>query len=87
MFEFFSFFIILLAAVFFSALFNRLHLPFVIALIIGGVIIGPHGLALFEMNQTLDFLGEIGLVFLMFMAGLEIKLSSFAQDKKNISLL
>ncbi len=87
MFEFFSFFIILLAAVFFSALFNRLHLPFVIALIIGGIIIGPYGLALFEITPTIDFLGQIGLIFLMFIAGMEIKLSGFAKDKKNISII
>lgn len=87
MFEFFSFFIILLAAVFFSALFNRLHLPFVIALIMGGIIIGPFGLGILQITPTIDFLGQIGLVFLMFIAGLEVKLSNIAKDKKNIAII
>jgi len=87
MFEYLSFFIILLVSVFFSALFNRLHLPFVIALIIGGILIGPYGFAVLEINQTIDFIGQIGLVFLMFIAGTEVKLSGFAKDKKNISII
>jgi len=87
MIEFLAFFIILLAGVFFSALFNRLHLPFVIALIVGGIIIGPHFLGVLEITESIDFLGQIGLIFLMFIAGLEVKLSSFAKDKKNISII
>ncbi len=87
MFEFLTFFIILLVSVFFSAIFNRLHLPFVIALIAGGIIIGPHFLGILEVTEPIDFLGQIGLIFLMFIAGLEIKLSNFANDKKNISII
>ncbi|MBD3359618.1 MAG: hypothetical protein GF365_02835 [Candidatus Buchananbacteria bacterium] len=87
MFEYLTFFIILFAAVFFSALFNRLHLPFVIALIVGGIIIGPHGLGVLQITETIDFLGQIGLVFLMFIAGMEVRLSGFAKEKKNIAII
>lgn len=73
------FFIILLAGLVFSKLFNRLHLPWVVALILGGIIIGPHGMGLFKPDPTIEFLAQIGLVFLMFMAGLEIRFSSFRQ--------
>lgn len=73
--EFISFFVVIAAALVFPALFGRLHLPWVAALLIAGAVTGPHGLALFESNQALDFFGAIGLVFLMFMAGLEIELS------------
>lgn len=77
-----SFFIVLFAALFFSEVFKRLHLPWVVALILGGIIIGPFGLGIFTSNTTIDFLAEIGLVFLMFMAGLETKLSSFHRLEK-----
>jgi len=80
--EILSFFIVLFAALFFSELFKRLHLPWVVALILGGMIIGPFGLRFFESNITLDFLAEIGLVFLMFMAGLETKISDFKRLRK-----
>ena len=77
-----SFFIVLFAALFFSEVFKRLHLPWVVALILGGIIIGPFGLKIFTPNTTIDFLAEIGLVFLMFMAGLETKLSTYHRLEK-----
>ncbi len=85
--EFYPFFLVVFAAVFFSTVFRRLHFPWVIALILGGIIIGPHGLDLFEPNSTITFIGSIGLVFLMFMAGLETKLSSFRELGKDIYAL
>jgi len=82
--QFFPFFVVLFAGVFFSGLFKRFHLPWAVALLIGGIIIGPHGLKLFEVDQTISFIGQLGLIFLMFMAGLETKLSSFNSSKKEI---
>ncbi len=75
--ELLSFLVLISASLFLSELFRRFHLPYVVALIIAGIIIGPYGFGMFEVNDTIDFLGSIGLVFLMFMAGMEIKLSSF----------
>jgi len=75
--ELLSFFVILLAGLFLSEVFSRLHLPWVVTLILAGILIGPFGLQLFTLTPTIEFLGEIGLVFLMFMAGLKIKFSSF----------
>jgi Kef-type K+ transport system membrane component KefB len=40
--------------------------------IIGGMIIGPHGYGL-DTNEALVFMGDIGILFLVFIAGLEIK--------------
>lgn len=75
--EFLPFFLVLLVVVLFSTAFKKFHLPWVLALIVGGIAIGPHGLEIVELNPTIEFMGQIGLIFLMFMAGLEIKLSSF----------
>lgn len=85
--EFFSFFIILLAAVLFSSLFQRVRIPWVVALIIGGIAIGPQGFEFFEPNATITFLAEVGLVFLMFMAGLETKSFSAKGIKHKIALI
>jgi len=85
--EFWSFFLILFAALTFSTLFRRLHLPWVLALIVGGLLVGPYGFDVLEVTPTLNFLSETGLVFLMFMAGLEIPLSRLQHDLKPLSLL
>jgi Kef-type K+ transport system membrane component KefB len=74
MLEFIPFFIVLIAGLFFSELFLRFHVPWVIALIVGGIFIGPSGFGLFETNSIIIFFSEIGLIFLMFMAGLESNL-------------
>lgn len=85
--EILPFFIILFAGLLFSELFRKLHLPWVVALILGGIIIGPFGLKIFHPNETIELLGQIGLVFLMFMAGLETKLSGFYRlEKRYFSL-
>lgn len=81
------FFIVLLAGVIFSALVSRLHVPWVLALITGGIIIGPHVLNVLPEDATLSFLGELGLVFLMFSAGLESRLSSLKKYRHKISII
>jgi len=85
--EMLPFFVVLFAGIFFSGLFKKLHVPWVVALLLGGIIIGPHGLGFFEVNNTIDFIGQIGLIFLMFMAGLETSLSSFSHFKGKLLFL
>ncbi|PCI20329.1 hypothetical protein COB64_02285 [Candidatus Wolfebacteria bacterium] len=78
------FFIVLFAGLFFSDVFSRLHIPWVVALILGGILIGPSAFGIFEADATIDFIGQIGLIFLMFMAGLETNFSTFKKNAKNI---
>lgn len=85
--NFFPIFLILLVGILFSAVFRRFHVPWVIGLIVSGIVIGPYGLDVLHTNETLDFMGQIGLIFLMFMAGLETQLSSFSKLKNRIEVL
>lgn len=75
--EFYPFFLIVFAGLIFSMAFRRIHVPWVVALILGGILVGPHGFGFLEITPTIEFIGQIGLIFLMFMAGLETKVSSF----------
>jgi Kef-type K+ transport system membrane component KefB len=59
----------------------------VVALITAGIVIGPFGLSIIEPNETLGFFSEIGLIFLMFMAGLETRFDSFRELKTEISTI
>ena len=76
------FFILLTAGLVFSEIFKRLHLPYVNALILAGILIGPAALGWIDVNETVIFIGAIGLVFLMFIAGSEVKFDSFKKLKK-----
>lgn len=85
--EYLPFFIVLMVSVLFALAFRKFHLPWVLALITAGIVIGPHGFSFVEINPTIEFIGETGLILLMFMAGLETKLSSFREFGKGIAWL
>jgi Kef-type K+ transport system membrane component KefB len=54
---------------------SRFGLPGLVGLLLGGFAIGPHGLDLIGAgNQTVPELGKLGLLYLMFVAGLELDL-------------
>ena len=56
---------------------ERLRLPGIVGIIIGGMLIGPHGFGLMEDGERIQFLSTIGLVYLMFSAGLEVDINQF----------
>jgi Kef-type K+ transport system membrane component KefB len=76
----FMFTIVLLIILLSPLLLKKLRIPGIIGLIISGVIFGPYGLNLIERNAAVDLFSTIGLLYLMFIAGLELDLDQF---KKN----
>ena len=62
---------------------RRLRIPAVVGLLLSGVLFGPYGLEVIGKTRPIaDFLGEIGKILLMFMAGLEIDLDLFKRVQK-----
>src|SRR3954469_3844606 len=71
----FNFLLLFLVVLVGPAIMSRARIPGIIGLLIGGWAIGPHGLGLIEQgNQTVPQLGQFGLLYLMFSAGLELDL-------------
>jgi CPA2 family monovalent cation:H+ antiporter-2 len=64
----------LLAAVAGVVLCRSLKLPPILGYLLVGVLIGPHALALAKDSLGIQYLGEFGVVFLMFVIGLEFNL-------------
>src|SRR5919108_479577 len=56
---------------------ERVRLPGIIGIILGGMLIGPHVVGLIEAGDRMVFLSTIGLVYLMFGAGLEVDINQF----------
>jgi len=75
-------FIILLAPI----LLRKLRIPGIIGLIISGVIIGPFGFNFLEKNSAVDLFSTIGLLYIMFIAGLDLDLGEF-KSNRNKSIL
>lgn len=82
-----TFFVVLLAALVFPLLLRGLHVPWVIALILGGMVLGPSGVGFVVEDPVLEFLSQIGVVFLMFMAGLETGLDRLlSQGRESLTI-
>ncbi len=56
---------------------ERVHLPGIVGVIIGGMLIGPNGFNILPANDRMEFLSTIGLIYLMFSAGLEVDFHQF----------
>lgn len=66
-------FIALLAAKLMAEVFERVRQPAVVGEILAGILIGPSLLNLVQPTQVFDALAEIGVIFLLFMVGLETR--------------
>ncbi len=67
-------------------LLKRLNIPGIIGLILSGVLIGPYGLHVLDQNSAIELFSTIGLLYIMFIAGLELDINEF-KAHRNKSLL
>jgi Kef-type K+ transport system membrane component KefB/nucleotide-binding universal stress UspA family protein len=73
-----AFFLLIMTIILVTPLLSeRVRLPGIIGIILGGMLIGPHGFGLIEAGDRMEFLSTIGLVYLMFSAGLEVDINQF----------
>lgn len=66
------FFIVLVIILTAPLLLNKLKIPHIIGMIVAGVIIGPYGFNILAADESFSIFGQVGLLYLMFLAGLEI---------------
>lgn len=66
-------FLIVLGIILFAPLLlNKLRVPHIIGLIVAGIIVGPYGCNVLDNDSSFAIFGQVGLLYLMFLAGLEI---------------
>lgn len=79
-----SFTLLLLTSLIVPPLFEKLKLPGLVGLLIAGVILGPNVLHLLDpKTETIKLLSDIGKIYLMFIAGLEIEIEAFRRTKNH----
>ena len=62
---------------------RRLGLPDLVGLLAAGVLMGPHALGwLSAKSETVTLLSDVGVIYLLFIAGLEIDLAEFARIRQ-----
>jgi Kef-type K+ transport system membrane component KefB len=62
---------------------TALRIPGVIGLILTGLLIGPNVTGLIEREGAVELLGGVGLLYLMFVAGVELDLDDFARHRRH----
>ncbi len=60
---------------------SLLRMPDMVLLLLAGAALGADGFGVLERNEAITMLGEIGLLYIMFLAGLEIDLYEFSRTK------
>jgi Kef-type K+ transport system membrane component KefB len=84
----FEFFVLFAVILFGPIIFTRFRLPGLIGLVLGGFAIGAHGLGWISAgNHTVPELGHLGLLYLMFVAGLELDLQVLKDYRRAAVLL
>lgn len=66
------FFIVLVIIMLAPMLLNKLKIPHIIGMIVAGVVVGPYGFDILARDSSFAIFGQVGLLYLMFLAGLEI---------------
>jgi Kef-type K+ transport system membrane component KefB len=67
-------------------LFNKIKVPHIIGLILAGILVGPYGFNLLRRDESIVLFGTVGLLYIMFLAGLEIDLTEFKKNSKKIAV-
>ncbi|WP_367868335.1 cation:proton antiporter [Pedobacter sp. WC2423] len=70
-------FIILIAPI----LLGRIKIPGIVGFIIAGILIGPNGFNILKKNSAIELFATIGLLYIMFIAGIELDLAEFKKKK------
>jgi len=79
-----SILLLLASAVFIIILFRRLRLPAIVGYLCIGVILGPYAAGLIEDHQVTKDIAEFGIVFLLFMIGLEFSVKKLLAMKQTV---
>ncbi len=78
------FFVVLLIILSAPIIMGKLRIPHIIGMVLAGVLIGEHGLNILERDHSFELFGKVGLLYIMFLAGLEMDMESVKKNSKRI---
>src|SRR6185437_16221317 len=76
--------LVLFIILFVPIILKKIKVPHIIGLILAGVLVGPYGLNLLRRDDSIVLFATVGLLYIMFLAGLEIDLKEFKKNKLKI---
>lgn len=79
--------LIILFVKIFSMLTGKIRMPKMLGGLIAGVVLGPAVFNIIQANTILDFLANFGIIFIMFLAGMETSLKKFIAGTKKFFII
>ena len=76
------FFVVLLIILFAPIVMSKLRIPHIIGMVLAGIAIGPHALNVLARGSSFEIFGQVGLLYIMFLAGLEMDMESVRRSTK-----
>jgi monovalent cation:H+ antiporter-2, CPA2 family len=64
--------------------FRRFKMPSIIGFLLTGIIAGPHGLGMISASHEIEMLAETGIIFLLFVIGIEFSLKGLSKIRKTV---
>ena len=74
------FFLVLVIILVAPILFDRLKVPRIVGMILAGALVGPYALNLLDYDASFRIFGEVGILYLMFMAAVEIDMYNLRRN-------
>lgn len=79
--------LIILFVKIFSMITGKIHMPKMLGGLVAGVILGPAIFNIIQSNTILEFLANLGIIFIMFLAGMETSLKKFMEGSKKFVII
>ena len=76
------FFTVLVILVLAPLIFKKIKIPHIVGIILAGVAVGPYGFHLLDRDSSFEIFGQVGILYLMFLAGLEIDMYNLRMNMK-----
>lgn len=64
-------------------LLRRLGIPHIVGMILAGIAVGPYGFNILERDASFEIFGQVGILYLMFLAGVEIDMPGLKKNWKH----
>lgn len=75
------FFVVLCIILFAPIIMGKLRIPHIIGMVLAGIVVGRYGLNILERDSSFELFGKVGVLYIMFLAGLEMNLQDIMRRK------
>ena len=79
-----EFFVVLCIILFAPIVMGKLRIPHIIGMVLAGVAFGEYGLNILMRDEAFELFGRVGLLYIMFLAGLEMDIESIRKSKNQM---